>query len=155
MLLLDNTVLSNFALIARVDLLIEAMSDQISTPPQVIDEFNEGVARGRLPQVELDWLEVISLETDEEALDQELTGRLNAGEAACLAVAAHRGGRVLTDDRDARILAAQLKIPINGTLGALLRLIGIQTLTLSEANELLSQMIAQGYRSPVERLEDL
>lgn len=155
MLLLDNTVLSNFALIARVDLLIEAMGDQISTPPQVIDEFNEGVARGRLPQVGLDWLEVVSLEADEEALYQELTGRLNAGEAACLAVAAHRGGRVLTDDRDARILAAQIKIPISGTLGSLLRLIRMQALTLSEANELLSQMIAHGYRSPVEKLEDL
>jgi predicted nucleic acid-binding protein len=155
MLLLDNTVLSNFALIARVDLLIEAMGDQISTPPQVIDEFNEGVARGRLPQVGLDWLEVVSLEADEEALYQELTGRLNAGEAACLAVAAHRGGRVLTDDRDARILAAQIKIPISGTLGSLLRLIRMQALTLSEANELLSQMIAHGYRSLVEKLEDL
>ena len=155
MLLLDNTVLSNFALIARVDLLIEAMGDQISTPPQVIDEFNEGVARGRLPQIGLDWLEVVSLEADEEALYQELTGRLNAGEAACLAVAAHRGGRVLTDDRDARILAAQIKIPISGTLGSLLRLIRMQALTLSEANELLSQMIAHGYRSLVEKLEDL
>ena len=155
MLLLDNTVLSNFALIPRIDLLIEAMGDRISTPPQVINEFNEGIARGRLPQIGLDWLEIVSLEADEAALYQKLTGRLNAGEAACPAVAAYRGGRVLTDDRDARILAAQLKIPISGTLGSLLRLIRIQALTLPEAKELLSQMIAHGYRSPVERLEDL
>ena len=76
-------------------------------------------------------------------------------EAACLAVAAHRNGRVLTDDRDARKLAAQMKIPVSGTLGVLLRLVQIDALTLPEANNMLKQMIAQGYRSPVEKLDDL
>ncbi len=155
MLLLDNTVLSNFALVSRIDLLVEAMKGQISTTAQVIDEFNDGVARGRLPQTKLDWLEVVRLGVDEETIFQELTVRVNAGEAACLAAAIHRGGRILTDDRDARKLAAQFKIPVSGTLGTLLRLVQIQVLSLSEANELLGQMIAHGYRSPVEKLEDL
>jgi predicted nucleic acid-binding protein len=155
MLILDNTVLSNFALVARFDLLIKAMEDQIATTPQVIGEFNNGVARGRLPQTSLDWLEVVNLEAEEEALFQELLEHVNAGEASCLAVAAHRSGRVLTDDRDARKLAAQLRIPMSGTLGVLLRLVQIHSLALSEANELLGQMIAYGYRSPVKKLEDL
>ena len=60
MLLLDNTVLSNFALVGHT-------------------------------------------------VFQELLMRVNAGEAACLAVASQRNGRILTDDRDARKLAAQLK----------------------------------------------
>jgi len=154
-LLLDNTVLSNFVLVNRIELLTEALGNEVATTPQVIDEFEDGVARGRLPETRLDWLEVLNLGTEEESLFRELLVRVNAGEASCLAVAVQRNGRVLTDDRDARKLAAQLKIPISGTLGILLRLVQINVLALSEANEILGQMITGGYRSPVEKLEDL
>jgi hypothetical protein len=154
-LLLDNTVLSNFVLVNRIELLTEALGNEVATTPQVIGEFNDGVARGRLPETRLDWLEVLNLGTEEESLFRELLVRVNAGEASCLAVAVQRNGRVLTDDRDARKLAAQLKIPISGTLGILLRLVQINVLALSEANEILGQMITGGYRSPVEKLEDL
>lgn len=154
-LLLDNTVLSNFVLVNRIELLTEALGNEVATTPQVIGEFNDGVARGRLPETRLDWLEVVNLGAEEESLFRELLVRVNAGEASCLAVAVQRNGRVLTDDRDARKLAAQLKIPISGTLGILLRLVQINVLALSEANEILGQMIAGGYRSPVEKLEDL
>ena len=61
---------------------------------------------------------------------------MNAGEAACLAVAAQRNGRLLTDDRDTRKLAAQLKFSVSGISGILLRLVQIEVLTLAEANEL-------------------
>jgi len=155
MLLLDNTVLSNFALVNRIELLTKALGSQIATTPQVIDEFNVGVAKGRLPETKLDWLEVINLESEEETLFHELLIRVNAGEAACVSVASQRNGRILTDDRDARKLAAQLKIPVSGTLGILLRLVQIEALTLSEANEILGLMVTSGYRSPVEKLEDL
>ncbi len=155
MLLLDNTVLSNFALVGRIDLLARAMESQLSTTPQVIREFNDGVARGRLPKTDLNWLEIISLRVEEEVLFQELINHVNAGEAACLTVAAHRDGHVLTDDRDARKLAAQLKISVSGTLGVLLRLVQIQALTFNEANDLLGQMLTHGYHSPVKKLEDL
>jgi hypothetical protein len=95
------------------------------------------------------------LEAKEETLFQELLNRVNAGEAACLAVASQRNGRILTDDRDARKLAAQLKIPVSGTLGILLRLVQTNVLTLSEANEILGWMVSRGYRSPVQKLEEL
>lgn len=155
MLLLDNTVLSNFALVGRIELLTNALGSQIATTPQVMDEFNDGVARGRVPETKLDWLEVINIEAKEETVFQELLMRVNAGEAACLALASQRNGRILTDDRDARKLAAQLKIPVSGTLGVLLRLVEIDTLTLFEANEILGQMVSKGYRSPVQKLEEL
>lgn len=155
MLLLDNTVLSNFALVDRIDLLVEALGSQVATTPQVIAEFNDGTAIGRLPETKLDWLEVIDLEAEEEALFQELLNRVNAGEAACLAVAFQRNGRILTDDRDARKLAAQLKIPISGTLGILLRLVQANALSFSAGNEILGRMVSRGYRSPVQKLEEL
>jgi hypothetical protein len=155
MLLLDNTVLSNFALVDRIDLLADALGSQVATTLQVIDEFNDGIARGRLPDTKLDWLEIVVLEAEEEMLFQELLNRVNAGEAACLAVASQRNGRILTDDRDARKLEAQLKIPVSGTLGILLRLVQTNVLTLSEANEILGWMVSRGYRSPIQKLEDL
>lgn len=155
MVLLDNTVLSNFGLVGRIELLTTALGNQVATTLQVIDEFNNGVARDRLPKIKLDWLEVINLEAEEEILYQELLNRVNAGEAACLAVASQRNGRILTDDRDARKLAAQLKIPVSGTLGILLRLVQIDALTPSEANEILGRMISKGYRSPVQKLQEL
>jgi predicted nucleic acid-binding protein len=154
-MLLDNTVLSNFALVNRIELLTNALENQSATTFQVLDEFENGVARGHLPETRLDWLEVLDMEAEEESLFRELLARVNAGEASCLAIAAQRNGRVLTDDRDARKLAAQLKIPVSGTLGVLLRLVQINVLALFEANDILGQMIIGGYRSPVEKLEDL
>lgn len=155
LLLLDNTVLSNFALTNRINLLPAALKRQIATTPQVIEEFNEGTAKGILPKVSWDWLEIVPLQLEEEQLFHEYLRHINAGEAACLAVAEMRNGRFLTDDRDARKLAAQLKIPVSGTLGILLRLVQINVLSLTEANDLLQEMITKGYRSPVDHLNDL
>ena len=124
-------------------------------PPQVIQEFEEGVIRGILPKTKWDWIEIVGLNSAENQLFQEFSRRVNAGEAACLAVAVNRNGRFLTDDRDARKLAAQLKVPVSGTLGILMRLVQINELTLPDANALLQQMIAKGYRSPVQDLSKL
>ena len=154
-LLLDNTVLSNFALVNHIDLLPVALGSQIATTPQVVDEYTEGVAKGILPDIKWDWLIIVDMDIEEETLFQEYLQRLNAGEVACLAVATQRKGRILTDDRDARKLAAQLKIPISGTLGILLRLVQFGDLKLPDANRILEQMVNKGYRSPVERLDDL
>ena len=70
-------------------------------------------------------------------------------------MAVTRGCRVLTDDRDARELVRRLRIPLSGTLGVLTRLVDIAHLSLDEANALLLQMIAAGYRSPVTSLRDI
>ena len=92
-LLVDNTVLSNFALIERIELIPLALGSNVSTTTQVVAEFQNGVARGRLPETRLDWLEVLELLPEELDLYSEHLKRVNAGEAACLAVAAHRNGR--------------------------------------------------------------
>lgn len=154
-LLLDNTVLSNFALVGRTDLLPIALFVNISTTPQVMDEFRAGVERGKLPPTNLDWIKTVRLSGREQVLFEQHLIRVNSGEAACLAVAECRNGRILTDDRDARKLAAQLKIPVSGTLGILLRLVQTQAVSLDEANACLHQMIDKGYRSPVGRLDEL
>jgi len=155
MILLDNIVLSNFALISRVDLLPKALGKKVAAPSQVIEEFSAGITKNRLPTTDLGWLSIVELKFEEDKLFKEHLVRLNAGEAACLAIASNQNGRILTDDRDARKLAAQLKVPVSGTIGILLRLVQIEVLTFSGANELLEKMISKGYRSPVKNLRDL
>ena len=44
--LLDNTVLSNFAIIHRTDLIHDALKTP-ATVPQVLDEFRAGALNGR------------------------------------------------------------------------------------------------------------
>lgn len=151
--LLDNTVLSNFALVGKPELLRECLGKTAATTRQVMDEFLAGVERGRLPDTRWDWLTVVELAEDEQASFEQLLQQLNAGEASCLAVAARRQGRVLTDDRDARKLAAQLRVPVSGTLGVLLYLVEEQRLSLSQANQLLQEMMGKGYRTPVDHLD--
>ena len=153
--LLDNTVMSNFAAVERLDLLRAAFGSGLATSQQAFDELLVGMQRGKLPQLDWSWLPVWSLETVELPYYHQFLSRLNAGEAACLAIAMTRDYRVLTDDRDARELARRLKIPLSGTLGVLMRLVDIGSLSLHEADALLSQMVAAGYRSPVVSLRDL
>lgn len=153
--LLDNTVLSNFALSGKTHLLEMALGGNASTTPQVMVEFQNGVAAGRLPQADLSWLAVRPLGEAELAVYTDLRSRLNAGEAACLAWAYQKNCIVFTDDRDARETASQLQIPVSGTLGVLLRLIDLRELTLGQADAILHEMIASGYRSPLSTLAPL
>lgn len=153
--LLDNTVMSNFAAVQRPDLLRVAFGDTLATPQQAFDELQAGVRVGKLPDCDWHWLTVWTLDPTEEPHYQQLRRTLNTGEAACLAMALARKCRLLTDDRDARERAQLLRIPLSGTLGTLVRLVDIGHLSLEEADTLLSQMIAAGYRSPVTSLRDL
>ena len=153
--LLDNTVLSNFSLVGRTELIQQALGETAASTQQVMLEFQAGMELGRLPETDLNWLELLALSSTEQPLYEQLLDRLNAGEASCLAIAVQRNAIVLTDDQDARKLAAQMQVATSGTLGILLRMIKIGHLTLEEANSLLSQMVAHGYRSPVETLGNL
>ncbi|RME59079.1 MAG: DUF3368 domain-containing protein [Caldilineae bacterium] len=153
--LLDNTVLSNFAVVERSDLVQAALHEKCATLRQVLDEHQTGVQLGRLPSVDWSWLPILTLEDDELQLYKQLRTRLNAGEAACLSKAARGGYILFTDDRDARAVAAQMQIPVSGTLGLFMLLLDHSLLSLPEADNLLAQMVSAGYRSPVQSLEEL
>jgi len=124
--LLDNTVLSNFSAVCRPDLVHLALGNTVATPKQAFAELQTGIHIGKLPMCDWSWLSILSLTVDENLIYQQLLSRLNAGEAACLAIATTRKGRILTDDRDARELALQMQIPVSGTLGLLIRLIELR-----------------------------
>ena len=60
MVLLDNTVLSNFALVKRAELLKQALETTAATPIRVMTEFQTGVERGHLPATDWKWLPIFS-----------------------------------------------------------------------------------------------
>lgn len=153
--LLDNTVLSNFSTVERPDLVQLALGDTAATVEEAYAELQAGIALGRLPPCDWSWLPVLSLGDPERARYEQLCEHLNAGEAACLAVAVSDGHRVFTDDRDAREIAAQMQVPISGTLGLLARLVDRGHLSKQEADDLLHQMISAGYRSPITSLDEI
>lgn len=155
LVLLDNTVLSNFANIQQPMLIKMALGDTVSTVQEVIDELKVGVEKGAIPDVNWAWLPILSMTHDEQATYRALLRRLNRGEAACLAVAFARGGRVLTDDRDARKIAVEMQIPISGTLGILVRLVDLGLLSVKEADQHLKKMIDTDYFSPVDSLTEI
>jgi predicted nucleic acid-binding protein len=155
LVLLDNTVLSNFANIQRPALIRKALGDSAATVQEVIDELNVGVERGAIPDVDWSWLPIISMTDDERHAYRTLLKRLNEGEASCLIVASARGGRVLTDDRDARKIAMEMQISVSGTLGILVLLVDLGHISMQEADELLKLMIEKGYFSPIRSLVEI
>jgi predicted nucleic acid-binding protein len=155
LVLLDNTVLSNFALVRQLHLLQQILGQRAATVAQVIAEYERGVALHRVPATGWEWLTIYNLTNDELDMYQALLRRVNAGEAACLAVAYTRKLSLVTDDRDARQIAVQYAIAKTGTIGILVETVHRNVLTLSQANEILRHMITLGYRCPLDKLDTL
>jgi len=154
-LVLDNTVMSNFALVGRTEWLRKVWPGMLVTSEEAWAELQAGVRLGRIPDIDWSWLTVLPLtEVEREARD-ELMPPLDEGEAACLALARSRGYAFLTDDRVARREARRLGVPLSGTIGVLKSLVDEECVTLEEADEALQQMMALGYHSPVRSLSEL
>jgi predicted nucleic acid-binding protein len=78
--LLDNTVLSNFSVVERADLVRRALGEDAATTQAVWDELQTGVRMSRLPAQDWSWLQILSLTEDEREVYDLLTRRLNAVE---------------------------------------------------------------------------
>jgi predicted nucleic acid-binding protein len=162
----DTTVLSNFAAADRLELLETRYRGVAFITVEVNNELRKGVKAGymyletALQQIESinpdGWLHVLIPQSpDEYRLRSEFDHFLDAGEASCLALAVLRGLTFATDDLAARRLAKKNNVHLTGTLGVLIALVRDGTLSLAEANAMLTAMIQHHYRSPVDRLDDL
>jgi len=159
----DNTVLSNFCRIGRLDLL-SALFPKVHVTYEVREEVLRGLEDGyaflqqAAREIRADsaaWLELTGFESSaEEEAFRKFTETLGYGEASCLALAQARGWLILTDDLRARHLARWLGLEVTGTLGILA--LSVETGILDPANgdRLLRQMIAEGYRSPYASLTE-
>lgn len=165
-LILDTTVLSNFALAGHISLLKRLYLGQACTALAVADEIRCGLNSGYeylraaeealLPLSPTGWLPVLTLTSpQEQMLFIELSASLASGEASCLALALSRGFILASDDRAARRQAAERGVRLTGTIGILVRAVRERHMPLWEANDVLVRMIALRYRSPVQRLDEL
>lgn len=152
--LLDNTILANFAALNRPDLVFNLWST-ICTTSAVYGEYLAGVAGGRFSKDAWQELPVIKLSNAETAFAASLNKRLGIGERSCIAIAYLRHGLFASDDLEARRMAQRYGINITGTIGILLLNIRQGLLTTEVGNELLKQLIKLGYHPPVTTLDGL
>jgi predicted nucleic acid-binding protein len=162
----DTTVLSNLAAVERLDLLEKRYRTVGLTTVEVSDELRRGFQAGYgylenvLQKIQATspggWLRIATPESvAEHRLRGEFDLLLDPGEASCLALAISRGLVLVTDDLAARQLAQERGVVLTGTVGILLALVRDSSLSLTEANAILAEMIARRYRSPVARLDEL
>ena len=161
---IDNTVLTNFCLVDRLDIL-RSLFGKVYVTHEVREEVFRGLEEGYafMSRAEKEigvgadsWLELAGFDTSaEEQSFREFTEGLGFGEASCLALSRHRGWMVLTDDKSARQRLHREKLPMTGTLGILRLAVERALLSAEEGNEFLRQMIVAGYHSPYDDLRDM
>jgi predicted nucleic acid-binding protein len=154
LVLLDNTVLSDFAEVKREDIVF-SLWKTCTTTPDAWRELQAGIAFGHLSRIAWKTLPVTELTDSEQELASRLSNTLGAGERSCIAKAVKRTGLFGTDDRKARQVALELGVKVTGTLGILVVAVERQITLLDKANQYLAQMIRNGYRSPVDDLSSL
>jgi len=150
--------------VGRLDL-IKRLHGRLYITNEVYEEILEGLDEGNDFYAGIDaqishfsedgWTELVSMVAEELRLFRSLPLRLNRGEASCLAVARHRTWASLTDDKLARETARAWEITVSGTLRTLVQAARQGLLTAEERDALLQQMIARGYRSPYNSLQQL
>ena len=148
---LNTTVLSNFAHIDNVDLLLDL--PRLVTVDAVQDELEAGVETHTYIENALtvlgEEIPVITPSTSAEKVERKLLELLDPGEAQALAVAEVSDGMVITDDGDARTTAEQRGVNLTGSIGLLVRFVEDGNIPVETADEYLKRWIDEaGFRSP-------
>ena len=153
LVLLDNTILTNFALVGLTAILKELWGKRIATTEEVLEEYASGVESGKLPRVDWTHLKTVSLSSKEKILAISRFPKLGRGERSCLIVAIERDAMLTTDDQLARRAAIYHGVELMGTIGILKTCVQSKLLSQTDAQLKLDEMIAAGYYSPVLKLD--
>lgn len=153
--LLDNTILTNFALVKRPDLVLNLWGTNSTVTPEVIAEYMAGVNSRKLPADIWGFLVRSTLQPEEQVFADQLPSRLGRGERSSIAVAFHREGLFVSDDAEARREAIRCGLKITGSIGILVLNVRQGRLAAADGNAILNSLIIQGYRSPVSTLDAL
>ena len=124
--LTNNTVLSNFAAVGRLDVL-RRLFGQLYVAEEVRMEVWAGVEAGyHFQQDTLSaisgghaWLPIVHMTAQERAEADQLVGKLHYGECASIAICKLRNWVFLTDDRLARKQATRAGVRVSGSVGVL------------------------------------
>lgn len=169
---LDATVLSNYATSDSIEYLIDILSRPL-TVSAVNEELQHGYDDGyEFLENALDYMifegsKALNdpnynrqnynsiLISNVSVKRDEIKRKLEAGEAEALYYALLYGGVLATDDGDARELAREYDVSVTGSLGLLVKGIKQEEVTVSVANEWLSEWQSTGYYSPVDDVREL
>ncbi|MFC6764353.1 hypothetical protein ACFQE6_04645 [Natrinema soli] len=156
-IVLDATVLSNYASTASVTWLTTILDD-LQTAPAVRTELEQGHEVGyaylehALDAIESGDVEIA--ETAPEQLQQDYPGilaRLDRGEAEALVAAHTVDGTLVTDDGAARTLAGDYEVALTGSIGLLVRGVVHGDLSIKRADGWLTTWIEErNYYAPVD-----
>jgi len=153
---LDTSVLSNFAHVDRVELLLEL--PRCVTVESVRTELEAGSDTHPYLTRAVAFLDedipVLLPTPPAEQLEEELLETLDPGEAQALAVTAETDGVLVTDDGDARAEAKQRDVTVTGSIGLLVRFIDMDAITIETADRYLKYWIDEaGFRAPARNIE--
>lgn len=162
---LDNTAISNFSAVGKMDILRDRYGGRLVLTREVLVEAEEGPHPEAIRQsIEEGWVELRPLYADsrEYGVFVELRARgFGLGEASSIAACSTGGTWVfVSDDLDARREAGRRGVGVVvGTYGILAREVAEGKMSLEAGNELLRRMMERGFRtqsddlrSEVERL---
>lgn len=159
-IVLDATVLSNFASSSTVEQLARIL-DHPATVPAVRDELKRGrdlhyrFLDEALAHVGDD-IPLLSISDETIDLRSTVRERLDPGEAESLLAAIEHDGTLATDDLAARRLAAEYDVPVTGSVGVLVSGVRNGIISVGTANEWLTTWRERrGYYAPIERLEEV
>ncbi|MDX1418168.1 MAG: hypothetical protein R3293_28470 [Candidatus Promineifilaceae bacterium] len=119
LILLDNTVLTNFALVNRPDLVRELWSVDIATTVEVMAEYQAGIVGLGLSAHNWKNLARLTMQPAEQSFADQMRPQLGSGERSYIAVAVHRQGAFVSDDAYARREARRHGVAVTGTVGVL------------------------------------
>ena len=156
MIVVDASVLIVLAKTGRLEILKEVYG-QVVVGPVVKREVVEQGKAISAPGVEWienaveeGWISLVRLRAEEEKLMRRIvrTSHLDAGEAESLALANSRGLPVIVDDKEARALAAAMRLEFLGTAGVLLEAFLQGVLKLGELEEAVKELSNIMWLSP-------
>ena len=141
----DTCVLVNFAIVGRLDLIVQIKEFLFHVPQEVVDEvtvtaqrqlLDEILANGGLKKTEV-------REVSELARFAEYSQRFGKGESACLAIAGCRGWVFATDESKDKRLKKEIevsKVRIINTPGLLLKAIQEGLVNVGQADAIKSEL---------------
>lgn len=162
-LIIDNTVISNFGLINRFDILSSLHSNEVIIPTNVIIESIVIPSLEKHVQAALSngWMQEYTLEYTSERNELKeyanLKKRFDDGESAAMAIAKTWGCTLASDDMKAvRKYCVSNKIELLGSLGILFDAYSEKLINAQDGQQLLSDMINMSrYKCPVSQFKEV
>jgi len=152
-IVLDATVLVNFARVNEIDLLQNVKGNFI-VPSIVFDQLKQNVNWTSEQKECFDKLlaeQTMTIRTVRGKRSTQLLSRykdLDEGDAEALVLAESRNGRLASDDLGLRKIAQDRGVEITGSIGLLYEMIHRKVISLEQGTQILTEMIDHDFYTP-------